>query len=125
MNILTKKEPLTTSETIETTLRLLGLNNTYVGFFYLIYGIDVALKNPEVLTHVCKGLYIEIASRFHTSLHCAERNIRTARKAVFKSGNEELLFDIFGHVNKSDLPSNASFIDTLTYYIKHNLINER
>lgn len=124
MNILTKEEPLTTSETIELTLRLLGLNNTYVGLFYLIYGIDVAIKNPEVLTHVCKGLYIEIASRFHTSISCAERNIRTARKAVFKNGNKELLFDIFGHVDQSDLPNNASFIDTLSYYIKRNLINE-
>lgn len=124
MNILTKEKPITTREAIEITLRLLGLNNSYAGFSYLIYGIDASLKNPEILTHVCKGLYVEIAFRYNTSINCAERNIRTAKEAVFKNGNQELLFDIFGHINKSELPNNASFIDSLSYYIKHNLINE-
>lgn len=124
MYFLTKEKALTTTEAIEIILRLLGLNNSILGFSFLIYGINAALNDPELLTHVCKGLYIDIAFHFNTSVDCAERNIRTARKIAFKSGDEKLLFDIFGHVDKSNLPDNTTFIDTLAFYIKHNLLNE-
>lgn len=121
MNILTKDKPFTVPEAAEITLRLLGLNNSYKGFHFLIYGIDAVLKEPTILTNVCKGLYIDIAFRFHTSVSCVERNIRTARENVFKNGNEELVSDIFDRV---DNPDNAAFIDALAFYIRQNLISK-
>lgn len=45
-------------------LRRLGVNNSYKGFRYTAYGVGRAIHDPELLTYISKGLYVDIASRF-------------------------------------------------------------
>ncbi len=112
------------NKTIEITLRALGVNNSYKGFHFLIYGLRLAMTDPAILTYVCKGLYIEIAIRYHTTTTCVERNIRTVKEIIWTRGNSRLLTKIFGDLYGDSLPSNSVFIDMLAYYIKNNLLEE-
>ena len=55
-------------------LRRLGVNNSYVGFRYTVYGVIRAIANPELLIYISKGLYVEISAEYRTSIGCVERN---------------------------------------------------
>lgn len=48
-------------------LRRLGVNNSYVGFRYTVYGVIRAIANPELLIYISKGLYVEISAEYRTS----------------------------------------------------------
>lgn len=122
MNTVTKETATEIREAAETTLRLLGLNSSYKGFDYLIYGIELVLETPDILTYVCKGLYLETAIKFGTTVGCAERNIRTAREAVWKNGSETLRIQIFGERYRYLSPNNAQFVDALAHYIKKQVM---
>lgn len=49
-------------------LRRLGVNNSYVGFRYTVYGVIRAIANPELLIYISKGLYVEISAEYRTSM---------------------------------------------------------
>lgn len=117
MKYVTKDIAIEKDKAIHTTLRALGLSQSYKGFHYLLYAITRALDDPEILTCVCKGLYVEIAFCYQTSINCAERNIRTAKEVIWHNGDPDLLRSIFGNRYDSKIPCNAVFIDKLTYYI--------
>lgn len=64
-------------------LRRLGVNNSYVGFRYTVYGVIRAIANPELLIYISKGLYVEISAEYRTSIGCVERNIRTIISTIW------------------------------------------
>ena len=103
---------------IETTLRSLGLDNSYKGFRYLVYAIQLVWEDCDILTYICKGLYVEIAIRYHTTVANVERNIRTAKEVMWNNGDKDTLEAIFGSQYNLKLPANARFIDILAFYIK-------
>ena len=77
-------------------LRRLGVNNSYVGFRYTVYGVIRAIANPELLIYISKGLYVEISAEYHTSIGCVERNIRTIISTIWLHGDRTLLNQVFG-----------------------------
>ena len=97
-------------------LRRLGVNNSYVGFRYTIYGVIRAIANPELLTYISKGLYVEIAARYQTSVGCVERNIRTIINTIWLHGDRNLLNQVFGF-ELAQKPRNGAFIDALAHYV--------
>lgn len=97
-------------------LRCLGVNNSYVGFRYTVYGIIRAVHEPELLNYISKGLYIETAAHFGTSASCVERDIRTVVNTVWIHGDRERLNHVFGFT-LSKRPQNRAFIDTMAQYI--------
>ena len=98
-------------------LRRLGANGSYKGFWFVSYGIVKLTDESDLLTHVCKGLYVEVASHFHVNVSCAERNIRTIKHLIWKDGDHELLNEIFGRELMEE-PSNASFMDALSAHVQ-------
>lgn len=72
-------------------LRRLGVNNSYVGFRYTVYGVIRAIANPELLIYISKGLYVEISAEYRTSIGCVERNIRTIISTIWLHGDRTLL----------------------------------
>ena len=109
--------------TTKQTLRLLGINNSYKGYAYLILAVHLVIKNPDILTNICKGLYIDIAAQFNTTVFCVERNIRTVKNHLWKCGDEVVLHKVFGALYCCKVPTNATFIDALSYYIMETLSN--
>ena len=107
----------------ERLLRRLGANGSYMGFWFTVYGIAMVMREPELLTYMCKGLYEAVASHFNVSLQSAERNIRTIKKRIWKYGDEELLREIFGRSTKKS-PKNAVFLDGLAAYLNERCMGE-
>lgn len=105
------------------TLRLLGINESYKGYAYLILAVILVIENSDILTMICKGLYDEIAHQFNTTIYCVERNIRTIKNHLWECGDKVLLSEIFGDLYCSKVPTNASFIDALSYYVREMLNN--
>ena len=101
----------------ENLLRKLGANGTYTGFRYISYGVMLIIDNPLLLTHICKGLYMEIAIHFNTNVYCVERNIRTVKELIFKKQRYKLK-RIFGDNRRL---SNSEFLDCLVVYISENI----
>lgn len=109
---------ISTETIIETTLRMLGLNKSYKGFNHLICAITLVLENSDILTYICKGLYVEIAIQCGTTVASVERNIRTAKEVIWRNCNENVLQSIFRDQYDAKIPNNAIFIDGLTDFIK-------
>ena len=101
----------------EKLLRQLGGNRSYKGFDLTTYAISEVIENPASLNYICKSLYVDTAARFHTTIYCAERNIRTIKHVIWTHGDRELLEEIFGAPICQKSPSNAVFIDKLAHYI--------
>ena len=97
-------------------LRRLGVNNSYVGFRYTLYGVSCIVQDPSLLIYISKGLYVEIAAHYQTSSGCVERNIRTIINTIWIHGNRELLNEIF-NFNLEQKPRNGAFIDALAHYV--------
>lgn len=101
---------------LETVLLQLGVNKSYAGFAYVVYGTDLVMKDRACIKYITKSLYIDIALHFHTTKECVERNIRTLIHAVWKAENKELLKLICSDaVTKK--PTNKEFFLMLTDYI--------
>lgn len=97
-------------------LRRLGVNNSYKGFRYTAYGVSRAIHDPELLTYISKGLYVEIALRFNTTIGCVERDIRTIVKTVWLHGDRMLMSEVFG-MELQQKPRNGAFIDAISHFI--------
>ncbi len=108
----------------ERLLRRLGANGSYKGFWFTVYGIARTVQEPELLTYMCKGLYVTVAHHFNVSLQSAERNIRTLKLRLWRSGNRRLMKEIFGKIEKEQCPKNAVFIDGLAAYLRECCLRE-
>ena len=117
-------------------LRRLGVNNSYVGFRYTVYGVIRAIANPELLIYISKGLYVErseehtselliyiskglyveISAEYRTSIGCVERNIRTIISTIWLHGDRTLLNQVFGF-ELEQKPRNGAFIDAPSHYV--------
>ena len=97
-------------------LRRLGANSSYVGFYYVTYGVSQNIQKPELITFITKGLYAEIAIKYQTTVGCVERDMRTVINTIWQHGNRELLEIIFER-NLTRKPRNGEFIDALSNYL--------
>lgn len=96
---------------IRMLLKELGVKRNYLGLEYLIASIKLLDEDSSslALTNVSKLIYTRIAAQYHTSVFCVERNIRTLIKAIWESGNRDLMNKIFlGDIQTC--PSNSTFI---------------
>lgn len=99
-------------------LRKLGVNNSYIGFSYIAYGVTLNIHNPDLITYISKGLYVEIATKYHTTTGCVERDMRTVIHKIWNRGDRNLLNSIFGY-ELTQKPRNGEFIDAVSHYISN------
>ena len=55
------------------TLDSLGVSRSYTGYDYIVHGLLLIIEDQERLDCITKSLYLDIASRFHTSWTCVEK----------------------------------------------------
>ena len=101
------------------TLDYLGVNKSYLGYDYVVYGMLLTLKDKEYATYITKSLYLDIAKHFDTSWNCVEKNIRTVVNAVWNSENVELLELIFKKSSGAKKPTNKEFFRYMYEYITY------
>lgn len=98
-------------------IRKLGINATYIGYYYLSFALHMVVEDENRLLLISKTVYLDIADHFHTTPNCVERNLRTVITNCWYRGNRTLLYEIAGcKLNKK--PTNAEFIDIVSCYIK-------
>lgn len=102
---------------ITSTLDSFGVNRSYTGYDYVIHGLLLIIENQDRLNCITKTLYLDIASHFHTSWNCVEKNMRTIVNSVWNSHNTELLDIIFNKSNRNKKPTNKEFLKYMYDYI--------
>lgn len=108
---------------IQKLLRDIGSNNTYLGYYYTTYAVQLVIEDETKLILISKWLYPDVAIKFHTSVSCVERNIRTIIQTIWEHGNIELMEAIAGK-QLLEKPTNSEFISILAFYIRsvHELL---
>ena len=56
----------------------LGITPNYIGFYQVLYALELARREPDALLLVTKRLYPAVAKEFGTTWKAVERNIRFA-----------------------------------------------
>lgn len=105
-------------------VRRLGINATYIGYYYLSFALHMVVEDENRLLLISKTVYLDIAAHFHTTPNCVERNLRTVISNCWNRGNRRLLNEIAGCELKKK-PTNAEFIDMVSCYIKREYAEGR
>ena len=82
-----------------------GVNRSYTGHGYVVYGLLLIIEDPERLELITKSLYLNIAKHYNTNWSCVEKNIRTIVNCVWDSHNTQLLEIIFNKSNRDKKPT--------------------
>lgn len=110
---------MTYEQIIISTLDSLGVSRSYTGYDYVVHGLLLIIEDRERLDCITKSLYLDIASHFHTSWNCVEKNMRTVVTSVWESHNTELLDLIFNKSNRDRKPTNKEFMKYMYDYVIH------
>ena len=110
-----------TSQTIQELLLAIGFPQHVYGYNYVMYSLELILENPEILHHITKELYPQIAKHFDSTPARVERAIRTAIHITWLYGNLPMINTIFGNTIRSDkgVPTNTQLLAGLYFFIKH------
>ena len=88
----------------------------YQGYSFLIYAVELAVRNEEYLLYITKELYPDVAKHFHSQLR-SKRSLRTVITTCWNEGNRTLLDRIAGYELQRK-PTTGEFISMLAYYEK-------
>lgn len=110
-------------EIIESVVRKTGIKGTYQGLMCLVYGVDLAYDDQEMLMAVTKELYPEIARRVGGNGKRVERNLRTVTKVCWEYGDRDFLNELAGF-RLCDQPTSREMIDYLVHYIRRKKLLE-
>ena len=108
---------MTYEQIIISTLDSFGVSRSYTGYDYVVHGLLLIIEDRERLDCITKSLYLDIASHFHTSWNCVEKNMRTVVTSVWESHNTELLDLIFNKSRRDRKPTNKEFMKYMYDYI--------
>ena len=92
----------------------LGINASYIGFYYTARAVYLSLLRPERLLMVTKWLYPEVAKQYDSTWRRVERDIRTVVKVAWES-NRPLLEELARHPLNSR-PKASQFLTMLVEY---------
>lgn len=114
----------TIDEVIDNFLKDLGCPTNIKGHGALAFAINLCLRNPEHYKgNITKGLYVDVAKHLSSTKTRIERDIRYAIEEMFKDGNIENLYAVFGRTVRGDSGKlcNSEFIFTSVKEIKRRL----
>ena len=105
---------------IQELLLNIGFPQHVYGYNYIIYSLELISVNPEILHHITKELYPEIAKHFGSTPARVERAIRTAIQITWLYGNTQTINLIFGHTIRPDkgVPTNTQLLAGLYFFLK-------
>ena len=104
---------------IQQLLLQIGFPQHVYGYNYTLYALELILLDPDMLNHMTKELYPEIAKHFNSTPVDVLRAIRIATYFTWLHGNYKTINTIFGSVIKG-LPTNTQLLAGLYYHIKNN-----
>ena len=107
-----------TKKQIHEVLLAIGMPPNLSGYRYTGYSMELIRENPDYLFHITKGLYIDVAKRYHSTPACVERSIRHAITTTWMNGDNEFRDYLFKNcIGASKItPSNSLFLSRLYAY---------
>lgn len=110
--VQSKKDQLDLKARVTQIIHELGIPASIAGYRYVRYAIMLVVQEPEMLNHVTKVLYPEVAKHFGTTGSRVERAIRHAIEVAWERGDVDVLQQWFGYTvsNTKGKPTNAEFI---------------
>ena len=111
----------TSPKNVQELLLTVGFPQHVYGYNYIMYSLELIMENPEILHHITKELYPEVAKRFGSTPARVERAIRTAIQITWLYGNLPMINTIFGNTIRSDkgVPTNTQLLAGLYFFLKH------
>lgn len=104
-------------------LHQLGIPSHIKGYKYINESIMIIFKRPEMKDGIMKGLYLELALKYLSSVSSVEKAIRHAIEISWYRGSIEIVEDIFGYSVHSckTKPTNLEYIVTIVDKIRLEL----
>lgn len=97
-------------------IQKLGIFQKHLGYRYLCYGLELALRNEDYLLLLTKALYPDIALRFHTTANCVEHNIRNAIQTAWHKKQTKERMEAMAGYKLIKCPSNGEVFCILVSY---------
>lgn len=93
------------------------------GYHFIRSGIIMAINDIEVINHITKQLYPDLAKMYKTTPSRVERAIRHSIEVAWNRGYNETAQKLFGYSISSDKgkPTNSEFIAMIADHIKLKL----
>lgn len=114
--------------TTKNILHQLGVSKRYIGYDYIICGIELISEDESLMGDITKVLYIDIAKEYNTTYFCVERNIRYVIEKIWSNIGDDnfvLLSSIFCDRYSDKKPSTKVFFELLYDYVKqHDILND-
>lgn len=110
------KEALPLKETIQQTVRYLGITRNYRGYRPLILAIELSLEDEDRMLNIMNCIYKPIGDELHCDYRTVERNIRTVINRVWNE-NEVQLKRLAGDYLKNK-PTVSEFIDIIANHVR-------
>lgn len=102
---------------ITNTLDSFGVNRSYTGYDYVVYGLLLIIEDRERIECITKSLYLDIAKHYKTNWGCVEKNMRTVVHSIWNSQNTELLEIVFHKSKRDRKPTNKEFLKYVYNYV--------
>lgn len=97
----------------------LGISVGLTGYLYLITAVELCIANRDMLNHITKSLYPEVARRHCVNGVKVEHAIRHAIQKAWMSNENSLRKSIFGNTTSfGTKPTNAAFIAAIADYVE-------
>lgn len=112
-----------TEDLITDVLKYVGMPAHVLGHAYVVYAIQLILKDRSYLEGVTKRLYPDIAVKFGSTASRVERAIRHAVTLVFDRGDYDVIVHVFGNTiscSKGRL-TNSEFLASTANYVSREL----
>lgn len=93
-------------------LRQMGMTENYVGFFYIVDAVCMAIEDPQRLCLVTKLIYLDVAKKNNTTPEAVERGIRLAISRMWKETPNTVAR--LSPVPLGKRPTNTKFLALLT-----------
>lgn len=108
------------TQEIHRILGELGMPAHIKGYRYLVYALELAVRDEELLESVTKILYPTVAEKFKTTESCVERAIRHAIEVTWDRGDLDVIYSYFGNsINQNKgKPTNLEFLAKLATCIR-------
>ncbi|MBQ8279473.1 MAG: sporulation initiation factor Spo0A C-terminal domain-containing protein [Roseburia sp.] len=104
---------------IQELMLQLGFPQHVYGYNYIAYALVLIMHDPEVLHHITKELYPDIAKHFRSTPSRVERAIRTSIHITWLYGNINMIEKVFGYsiIPDKGFPTNTQLLAGLYFYL--------
>lgn len=98
----------------------LGIHATHLGYYFLTSALELLVEDERRLLHITKEVYPVVAGKYHTTVACVDKNMRTLIDHIW-SGDRKILLQNICLYPLTVRPTVSEFLDILYWELKDRL----